>query len=125
MGSLIEINDTLQLTRAQGFPAELILEQYLKTPLLAEQFQGVLFPFSGKPKIRIYHAPPVRCFLVENIEGKWLYWGLAQVHSVSHDLEKQTTSGTFSIHYLYTPEEMKIAHRLIDRNVETDYFDVL
>lgn len=72
--------------------------------------------------IRVYHAPPVRNFLVENRGGKWIYWGLAEVLSVTHDNEKQTTSGTFRILYIYTPDEMKQAHTLIDRNPKTNFF---
>ena len=125
MGSLIEINDTLQLTRAQGFPSELSYEEHQRQPRRAEEFQGKIFSFCEKPKIRLYHAPPVRCFLVENMGGKWLYWGLIHVVSVHHDLMRQMTSGTFTIQYLYTPEEMKMAHQLIDRNPDTDYFSSL
>lgn len=122
MGTMIEVNDTLQLTRAQGFPAELVWEVHAEQPFCAEQFTKNVFSFSGKPKIRVYHAPPVRCFLVENRDGKWLYWGLVHILSVSHDLVSQTTSGMFSLQYLYTPEEMKRAHQLIDRNPATDFF---
>ena len=35
MGSYVEINDTLQITREQGFPKELSLEQHLKNPYIA------------------------------------------------------------------------------------------
>lgn len=125
MGSYIEINDTLQITTEQGFPAELNFHQHEKHPLAAEDFQGRIFEFRNKDKIRIYHAPPVRTFLVQNIDGKWLYWGLVHILEVVHDQINKTTSGKFRIIYIYTPDEMKKAHLLIDRNIETDYFGVM
>lgn len=125
MGSYIEINDTLQITSEQGFPAELNFQQHEEQLLTAENFQGKIFEFKNKEKIRIYHAPPVRTFLVQNINGKWLYWGLVHVLEVVHDQVNNTTSGKFRIVYLYTPEEMKKAHSLVDRNTETDYFGVM
>lgn len=125
MGSYIEINDTLQITTEEGFPAELDLRLHEKQPLTAENFQGKIFEFKNKEKIRVYHAPPVRTFLVHNINGKWLYWGLVHILEVVHDQVNNTTSGKFSIVYLYTPDEMKKAHLLIDRNTETDYFGIM
>jgi len=125
MGSFIETNDTLQITPAQGFPRELNYEQHIKNPLAADAFKNKIFEFKDKDKIRIYHAPPVRVFLVQNINGKWLYWGLVHVLEVVHDQVNKTTSGKFKIIYIYTPEEMKQAHRLIDRNRETDFLQVM
>ncbi|MFH0952185.1 MAG: hypothetical protein V1838_03255 [Patescibacteria group bacterium] len=122
MGSIIEVNDTLQLTSEQGFPEELDYEKHENKPIRAEDFSDKIFEFKDKNKIRIYHAPPVRNFLVHNIDGKWLYWGLVHVLEVTHDNIKQTTSGKFKIVYIYTPEEMKQAYKLIDRRKETDYF---
>jgi len=119
MGSIIETNDTLQLTREQGFPVELDLVRHKESPLTAEEFKDRVFEFSAKPAIRIYHAPPVRNFLVENREGKWIYWGLVHIVEVAHDYVNQTTSGKFKILYLYPPEDMSKAHELIDRNPET------
>lgn len=125
MGGLIEINDTLQLTREQGFPKELNIEKHRRKPFTVADFKNKIFEFNGKPKLRIYKPPPVRNFLVENIDGKWLYWGLVHIiETTQHNLE-QTTSGKFKIIYIYTPEEMKMAHRLIDRNPKTDYFNVI
>lgn len=122
MGSLFEINDTLQLTKEQGFPAELNLEKHLINPYSLEVFQNKIFEFKNKPQIRNYQIPPVRNFLVENKNGKWIYWGLVHILEVRHDYVKKTTSGKFKIVYLNTPEEMEKAHELIDRNSETDYF---
>ncbi|KKT73509.1 MAG: hypothetical protein UW69_C0063G0002 [Microgenomates group bacterium GW2011_GWA2_44_7] len=122
MGSFIEVNDTLQLTNEQGFPKELDYQQHLKKPYRAEDFEGKLFEFRDKPKIRIYKTPPVRNFLVQNIGGKWLYWGLVHIVELTHDNVNQTTSGKFKIIYIYTQEEMKMAHKLIDRDSDTDFF---
>jgi len=125
MGSLIEINDTLQISFKQGFPKELDYEQHKIKPITADQFKGKIFEFKNKPKIRIYQSPPVRNFLVQNIKGKWLYWGLIHITEVTHDNIKQTTSGKFKIIYIFTPEEMKNAYKLIDRNKDTDFLKVM
>ncbi len=125
MGSLIEINDTLQISAEQGFPKELDYEQHKIKPFTAEDFEGKVFEFKDKPKVRVYELPPVRNFLVQNINGKWLYWGLVHILEVTHDNVKQTTSGKFKIIYIYTPEEMKQAHKLIDRNKDTDFLEVM
>ena len=37
MGSYVEINDTLQITKEQGFPKELNWKKHLKVPYTAEQ----------------------------------------------------------------------------------------
>jgi len=125
MGSFIEINDTLQISTDQGFPKELDYAQHKIKPFTAEDFKDKIFEFKDKPKIRIYKLPPVRNFLVQNIDGKWLYWGLVHIVEIFHDNIKQTTSGKFKIIYIYTPEEMKQAHKLIDRNKETNYLEVI
>lgn len=125
MGSLIEINDTLQLSSEQGFPEELDYEKHKAKPFKANDFEGRVFEFKNKPEVRLYQTPPVRNFLVQNIDGKWLYWGLVHIIEVRHDNQKQTTSGKFKIIYIYTPEEMQYAHRLIDRNKETDFLGVM
>ncbi len=122
MGSLIEINDTLQLTKEQGFPAGLDISRHLATPYRLEDFEGKVFGFKDKPNRRLYQSPPVRNFLVENINGKWIYWGLVHILEVTHDYLNQKTSGKYEIIYLNSPDEMKQAHKLIDRNPQTDYF---
>lgn len=124
MGSYVEINDTLQITKEQGFPKELDWRKHVKVPYTAEQFQGKVFEFKDKPSIRNYQMPPVRCFLVENINGKWLYWGLVHILEVTHNYINKTTSGKFKIIYINKPEEMGMAHNLIDRNPDT-YFDIV
>lgn len=122
MGSLIEINDTLQITKEQGFPAELKIEEHLKTPYQLKDFKDKIFEFKGKDKIRVYKAPPVRNFLVENINGKWIYWGLCHILQVTHDYANQSSAGKFKIIYLNTPEEMKQAYHLIDQDENKSFF---
>lgn len=122
MGSYFEINDTLQLTKEQGFPEELDYDIHKNSPLPVEDFKDKVFEFKDKPDIRIYHIPPVRVFLVENIEGKWLYWGLAQILEITHDYINKTTSGKFKIEYIYTPLEMKSAYPIVDRRDGKNYF---
>ncbi len=109
MWSTIEINDTLQLTTEQWFPTELDYEIHRNNPLKIEDFQDKVFEFNNKPKVRIYKLPPVRNFLVHNINGKWLYWWLINVIEVTHDNISQTTSWKYKIIQFYTPEEMKKA----------------
>jgi hypothetical protein len=122
MGSFIEINDTLQLTREQGFPIELDLEKHLVNPFKAEDFADKVFEFKDKKAIRLYQIPPVRNFLAENRDDKWIYWGRCHIVEVTHDYEKKTTSGKFKIIYINTPEEMKQAFKLTDSRPEMDYF---
>ena len=123
MGSFIEMNDTLQISKEQGFPSELSVDVHLKSPYSLQEVQDKTFEFKNKSGIRVYHAPPVRNFLVENLNGKWLYWGLVHILEICHDYLKKETSGKFRLIYLNSPEEMKQAHDLIDRNTETNYFN--
>lgn len=121
MGSFIEINDTLQLTAEQGFPSELIYERHKVKPFLIKDFENQIFEFKDKSKVRIYKLPPVRNFLVQNIDGKWLYWGLVHIIEVTHDNVKQTTSGKFKIIQIYTPEEMKHAYTYLRPTTAKSY----
>ena len=122
MSSNIKTNDTLEITKEQGFPSELDFDKHKQKAFTAEDFIDRLFEFKGKPGIRIYHIPPVRNFLVENINGKWLYWGQVHITEVHHDYTKQITSGKFKIIYIFPPEEMERASDLIDRNKDTNFF---
>lgn len=125
MGGEIIQNDTLQITHEQGFPEELDYEKHKEKHFTAEDFKDEIFEFKDKPKIRNYQPPPIRNFLVQNIDGKWLYWGLIHVIETTQDNLNQKTSGKFKIIYIYTPEEMKQAHKLIDRRKDTDYLRVM
>ena len=122
MGSYFELNDTLQITREQGFPDALDLETHLIKPYKTSDFVGQVFSFKEKPAIRLYQAPPVRNFLVENRDGKWIYWGQAFVLSTTCDYESKTTSGTFKIVHINSPEEMKQMSKMVDRRPDFDYF---
>lgn len=116
MGSPIEINDTLQLTAEQGFPCEFLnREKHCRNPLKIEELRGKLFSFL-KEDARLYHLDPVRVFLVENINGKWLFWGHALMQS--QEIRKRNsgdkwksgeweTAGTFVIDQIYEPEFQK------------------
>ena len=125
MWGFVETNDTLQITRQQWFPEMLDYDTHVRKPFLTNDFEWKVFHFHDKKSIRIYQTPPIRNFLVENIDGKWLYWWLIHVLEQHHDMETQTTSWTFKIVHIYSPEEMLYAHRLIDRTPSTDYLNVL
>lgn len=122
MGSFIEINDTLRISRDQGFPKELDIFKHMENPYRLEDFTNKVFKFKNKPDIRVYKIPPVRNFLVEEIDGKWLYWGRCHILSIEHDYVNKTTSGTFKIIYINTPKEMHQAFRLIDCREELNFF---
>ena len=53
MGSYIETNDTLQITREQGFPKELQYKKHIVKPFTADDFKDVIFEFKDKPNIRV------------------------------------------------------------------------
>ena len=105
MGSFIEINDTLQLTKDQGFPRELDYVSHKKKPFLSSDFKDQVFEFKNKSNVRIYKLPPVRNFLVENINGKWLYWGLIHIIEIHHDYVQKITSGKYKIIHIYSPDD--------------------
>ncbi len=108
MGSYQIINDTLEITTQQGFPAdELLLELHREAPYTAEDFEGRVFSFHDKLGPRRYHTPPIRNFLVHNIDGKWLYWGKIIITRQTVDGENEeelTTSGRFKITEIFDPE---------------------
>lgn len=123
MWSFIETNDTLQISKKQGFPKELNYEIHKDKPFDALTFQDKIYEFKDKKNIRIYQIPPVRNFLVENINWKWLYWWLIHILEVNHDYINWLTSWKFKIIHIYSPEEIKYTHRIIDRNNKTDFFN--
>ena len=108
MGSFIELNDTIQITEDQGFPADILdIQKHRDTPIIFDDIKDKIFEFTNKPKARIYHPAPNRCFLVQNIDGKWLYWGKVIMfeQTIKGDtIDNQTTSGKFKITQLYDPE---------------------
>ena len=110
MGSFVEINDTLQITKEQGFPAEVLdLEKHKKKSIKLSDLKTKVFEFHDKENPRLYHVPPTRLFLVHNIDGKWLYWGhvLMLSQTITCKNGKCLTSGKYEIIKLYDP-----AHQL-------------
>ena len=97
MGSTIEINDTLKISKERGFPKDLEKK-------VGAAFIGQTFEFWNKDE-RLYHRPPTRVFLVEEIDGKWLYWGNALV--TEQTIRDGKTEGKYMITKLYTPEFQK------------------
>ncbi|MDO8571779.1 MAG: hypothetical protein Q7R79_03815 [bacterium] len=104
MGSFIELNDTLQITTDQGFPTELDLQRHLEKPFTDQDFAGRVFEFHGKQNMRVFHPAPTRVFLVHNIDDTWLYWGHCHIIEQTIHADTKTTSGTFIITKIYTPE---------------------
>jgi hypothetical protein len=108
MGSYVELNDTLQITTEQGFPETILnLEKHRQSPIKTGDVADIIFEFRNKSGARIFHLPPTRCFLVHNINGKWLYWGkilmLEQTINGSNQ-DAQTTSGKYKIIEIYDPD---------------------
>jgi hypothetical protein len=119
MGTLLETNDTLQLTTEQGFPAELLgRRRHCEKPVRLEDLANKFFSFHEKPGARIFQLDPIRVYLVHNIEAKWLFWGrvLIQTETISKKLALDgswkegdwITSGTYKIIDIYDPEYQKI-----------------
>lgn len=121
MGNFIEVNDTLQITVAQGFPSDVFdLKRHQKCPVTLADVEGQVFRFFEKPRARVYHLEPVRVFLVENIEGKWLFWGHAQIQSqtISKALDENgawtgewQTGGEFVLSQVYEPKYQEVVTR--------------
>lgn len=117
MGNFIEVNDTLQITAEQGFPTDVFdLESHLKNPITLDDVKDETFEFKHKPRARVYHLEPVRIFLVQNIDGKWLFWGHAQIQTqtISKVLDengewtgKWQTGGTYIMSKVYDPEHQR------------------
>ena len=115
MGSYVEINDTLQLTEKQGFPVDIFdYDRHQKNPVRLEEVEGKVFSFQNKSSARLFLLDPVRVYFVQNIDGKWLFWGRILIQSQkiekefnedgSWDGESWKTSGTFTVLTVYDPE---------------------
>lgn len=120
MGSMLEINDTLQLTTEQGFPAEIFnLERHRREPITLDQVKDMVFEFKGKPGPRFFHLDPVRVYWYHNIGGRWLAWGqiVLQEQTISRnpsaaphegaanvsDAAQWVTGGKYKILKIYDP----------------------
>ena len=111
MGSYVELNDTLQITKEQGFPADILdLKRHKAKPITLDSLNNRVFEFRNKKGARLYHSAPTRCFLVHNIGGKWLYWGkIIIIEQTIRGEKDKTTSGKYRIIQIYEPayqEEM-------------------
>jgi hypothetical protein len=96
MGSIIEINDTLKLTAAEGFPADLRL--------------GARYPFRKKGR-RLFHLRPTRVFLVEEIGGLWNLRGHALIDELTIDAVRDETAGIFEVSLLYPEEHRRVLNQ--------------
>lgn len=104
MGSYIELNDTLQITTEQGFPSDILdLEKHKNASIKLEDIKNRVFEFFNKPGARVYHPAPNRCFLVHNIDGKWLYWGkiIFVEQTIKGEGKTQVTCGKYRIIEIY------------------------
>lgn len=121
MGSMLEINDTLQITTAEGFPADLFdLERHRREPITLDQVKDLVFEFKGKPGPRFFHLDPVRVYWYHNIDGRWLAWGqiVMQEQTISRnpefaphegainisDPKQWVTSGKYKVLKIYDPQ---------------------
>ncbi|MDD5147901.1 MAG: hypothetical protein PHH08_00380 [Candidatus ainarchaeum sp.] len=107
MGSFVELNDTLQITTEQGFPASTLdLQKHQKKPISLDSVKDKVFEFHDKESARIFHLAPTRVFLVHNIGGKWLYWGKAIMleQTIKWDGKNHKTSGKYKIIQIYSPD---------------------
>ena len=84
MGSMIELNDTLRISKKQGFPEFLDIEKHLEQPYTLDEVKDKVFEFRAKEGVRVFQQPPVRNHLVEFLNGKWLYWGLCYITEITH-----------------------------------------
>ena len=87
------INDTLQLTDAQGFPTKLELNKE--------------YSFE-KDKRRLYRLPPARVFLAQNKKGIWDYRGEALITELTILPLESKTIGKFKVVKLYNEEHRTV-----------------
>lgn len=129
MGSIFDVNDTLEITTEQGFPADILnLERHQRDPITLDEVEGKVFHFTGKVNPRVFQLDPVRVFFYHNIptsDGgtKWLAWGEVLIQSLTieknpdavhrskineSDPSQWVTSGTYTILKIFDPEYQKI-----------------
>jgi hypothetical protein len=140
MGCFYELNDTLLLTAAQGFPSDVLdIKGHQKKPVTAADLAGRVFSFDGLTAARAFQLDPVRVFLFEHTEDdKWLAWGKVFIQSLTiarrpdlpptdpvgpirYEIGDWTTSGTYRIVEIYDPEMQKTITRW-DSPAKWSYF---
>lgn len=108
MGSKVEMNGALQINEKQGFPIDLLnVNEHQESGIDFDSIKDVVFSFGNKSNARVYQIPPSRNFLIQNLDGKWIYWGLIEVieQSISSKGDGlSVTSGKFKIISLFEPE---------------------
>jgi len=107
MGSKIEMNGALQISEKQGFPSELLdVETHHKSPIDISIFEGKIFEFRDKSGARVFQLPPSRNFLIQNLDGKWIYWGMIEVleQNINSYEEESVTSGKFRLISIFKPD---------------------
>jgi hypothetical protein len=115
VGTMVEINDTLQLTTEQGFPASLLCRKtHVRNPIKLQSVAHMVFTFQDKPSARVFQLAPVRVYFVHNIDGTWLFWGRVFIQRLT--IEKKlgadgswkegewVTSGSYKIIDIYDPD---------------------
>ncbi len=100
MGSSIEINDTLVISKDNGFPEILDIERHQRIPILLEEIAHDDFKFT-KEGNRLYHNG-IRVFLVEEVNKKWIYWGHCII--TEQTIKEGKTFGKYKITKLYDSE---------------------
>lgn len=127
MGCFYEINDTLLLTKDEGFPSDILnIERHQKNPVTLKDVDGKIFSFRDKSAARNFQLDPVRVYLFERTANdKWLGWGKVFIQSLTIERKKGlpptdpagpinfnegdwVTSGTYRIIEIYDPEYQKI-----------------
>ena len=107
MWSFIELNDTLQITKEQWFPWDILnLEKHRVNPIDFSQVKDRIFEFYNKPWARIFHTPPTRVFLAENRDWKWIYWWKCFIIEQTIKWETKencVTCGKYRIIEIYDP----------------------
>ena len=100
MGSVLELNDTLQITTEQGFPADRFdLARHRQKPITLDEVKDLVFEFKGKTGARFFHLDPVRVYWYHNIDGRWLAWGqiVIQEQTISRNPDAQAHQGAINV----------------------------
>ena len=93
MGAPLILNDTLQITKAQGFPNNLELNK------------EYAFKKDGR---RLYRLPPIRVFLAHNKDRIWDYRGEAFITELTILPMEEKTVGKFKVVKIYSEDQRKV-----------------